>query len=198
MEEILDAIWIYIEAGVRQTGAGLDYLLLPLHPLGPAVIIALLVTVTVAATKGFSRIYKTKRFVELERNFRHWHDLRQQAMACEDKEKGRALAKNIDQAQLNKAYYDYFFEGLLNNLLTKYLPILVMLAYINDAFRPAKMAAMFGRDYIFRFGGSDGDPLVVGPVFWFFVCLVSVYILWGLVKRYGKRYRRPVAIANTA
>ena len=40
-------------------------------------------------------------------------NLRQEAMACEDREKGKALARNIDQAQLNKAYYDYFFEGFV-------------------------------------------------------------------------------------
>lgn len=193
MEEILDAIWIHIETGVRQAGAGLDYLLQPLHPLGPTAIIFLLVVATVALTKGLSRIYKTKRHTELELNFRHWYDLRQQAVACEDKEKGRVLAKNIDQAQLNKAYYDYFFEGLLNSLLTKYLPILVTMAYVNEAFRPANLMALFGRDHIFTFGGASGNPVVIGSVCWYVVSVIAVYVLWALGARYIKTHRSPAA-----
>ncbi|MBW2320224.1 MAG: hypothetical protein JRF31_05100 [Deltaproteobacteria bacterium] len=138
---------------------------------------------TVAATKYFSKIYKTKRYVELEKEFKYWFNLRKEALTCEDPEKGKELAKNIDQAKLNRVYYDYFFEGLLSSLLTKYLPIFIMLAYVNEAFKPDILLKNFGREYIFKFVNYDGKTILVGAVFWFVLAILLVYIAWFIAEK---------------
>ena len=73
----------------------------------------------------------------------------------------RILARNIDQAQLNKAYYDYFFEGLLKSVVTAILPILFTAAYINHAYAPESLIRLIGREYIFTFSRAGGDPIAV-------------------------------------
>jgi len=85
---------------------------------------------------------------KLQKEFHHWYKMRQEALKCEDPAKAKLLAKNIDQAKLNKLYYDYFFEGLMNNLATLYLPIFILLAYVNEAYRSSNLSKLFGRDYI--------------------------------------------------
>ena len=102
-------------------------------------------------------MYTTKRYEKLKKEFAHWFKLRQEALACEDGEKGKLLARNIDQGKLNKVYYDYFFEGLLKNLLTIYLPVIIMAAYVNEAYQPNRLMAKFGEAYVFRIAGSDGE-----------------------------------------
>lgn len=158
-------------------------MLAPLNPFGPAVVILAVVFVTVAATKYLSKIYKTKRYVELEKDFKYWLNLRKEALKCEDHEKGRKLAQNIDQAKLNRVYYDYFFEGLLSSLLTKYLPIFIMLAYVNEAFKPENLLKIFGREYIFRFVNYNGKVIPVGAVFWFVLSMLLVYIAWFIAEK---------------
>ena len=130
-----------------------------------------------------SKIYKTKRYVELEKEFKYWFNLRKEALTCEDAEKGKKLAQNIDQAKLNRVYYDYFFEGLLSSLPTKYLPILIMLAYVNEAYKPDKLLKIFGHEYIFKFANFDGKVIIIGAVFWFVVSMLLVYIAW-FVRRF--------------
>jgi len=183
MEEFLDIIWLKVLLIVQYLAKCLDFILSPLNPLGPAVIILALVFVTVAATKYFSKIYKTKRYVELKKEFKYWFNLRKEALTCEDPQKGKELAKNIDQATLNKVYYDYFFEGLLSSLLTKYLPILIMLAYVNEAYKPDKLQKNFGREYIFKFINYDGEAILVGAVFWFVLSMLLVYIAWFIAEK---------------
>jgi len=183
MEEFLDIIWLKVLLIVQYLAKCLDFILSPLNPLGPAVIILALVFVTVAATKYFSKIYKTKRYVELEKEFKYWFNLRKEASTCEDSEKGNKLAKNIDQAKLNRVYYDYFFEGLLSSLLTKYLPILIMLAYVNGAYGPDKLLKNFGREYIFRFVNYNGEAILVGAIFWFVLSMLLVYIAWFITQK---------------
>jgi len=183
MEEFLDIIWLKVLLVIQYVVKCLDYILAPLNPFGPAVIILAVVFVTVAATKYFSKIYKTKRYVELEKEFKYWFNLRKEASTCEDPEKGKNLAKNIDQAKLNRVYYDYFFEGLLSSLLTKYLPILIMLAYVNEAYRPDKLLKNFGREYIFKFANYDGKAILVGAVFWFVLSMLLVYIVWFIAEK---------------
>ena len=36
--------------------------------------------------------------------------------------------------------------------MTKYLPILLLLAYVNETYRPANLLKLFGREYVFRLG----------------------------------------------
>ena len=183
MEEFLDIIWLKVLLLIQYVVKCLDYILAPLNHFGPAVVILAVVFVTVAATKYFSKIYKTKRYVELEKEFKYWFNLRKEALTCEDPEKGKKLAKNIDQAKLNRVYYDYFFEGFLSSLLTKYLPVFIMLAYVNETYKPDKLLKNFGREYIFKFVNYDGESILVGAVFWFFLSMLLVYIAWFIAEK---------------
>lgn len=188
MEDVLDIIWLKILVLIHTFVKGLDFIFTPLNPLGPAVVILVIVLLTVAATKFFSKIYKTKRYLKLQKEFQYWYNLRNEALTCKDPEKGKALAKNIDQAKLNKVYYDYFFEGLLNSIPTKYLPILIMLAYVNEAFKPEKLLEIFGRDYILKFANFNGNVIKISAVFWFVMSMLLVYLIWFLVEKlYSKQ-----------
>ncbi len=187
MNSFLDILWEKIATGVIALADGFDALITPFHFLGPAVIIFLIAVLTVFITKGLSRIIITKRFIRLEKEFKHWYHLRQTAMTCEDREKGKALAKNIDQGELNRAYYDYFFEGLLLGLARKLIPIFFILAYINEYFQPKRLVERFGKSYIFKFGSAGGEPIVINSIFWYVASLLMVYLLWYLIKkRYGR------------
>jgi len=188
MEDILDNIWLYILTGIAYLRHFLDWVFGPLNGLGPALAILTIAFVTVAITKLLSAKFKTKRYRELQKQFLHWYQLRQEAQQCEDPEKARLLTKNIDQAKLNKVYYDYFFEGLLNSLATKYLPIFALLAYVNETYRPENLLQRFGRSYVFKFGGPTGEGLAVGAVFWFVVSVFFVYLIWYVAKKIGLRF----------
>ena len=188
MEEFLDILWLKIVVGVQFSKHILDVIFGPLNALGPAVAIATIALITVAITKILSKKFKTQRYKELRKQFEYWLGIRQEAQKCKDPDKARLLAQNIDQAKLNKLYYDYFFEGLLNNLATVYLPIFILLAYINEAYRSSNLAKLFGRDYIFKFGGDPGQPMLIGAVFWFVLSLLLIYLAWYIAKKIYARY----------
>jgi hypothetical protein len=185
----MDTIWEKIAASAMALAAGFDHLLAPLHVMGPTALIFLLAFATVLVTKTLNRAIITRRYIQLEKNFQHWHGLRQTALQCEDREKGRALAKNIDQAELNRAYYDYFFEGLLLGLVRKLLPIFIVLSYINEYFQPVRLAERFGRSYILKFRLSPADPIEIGAVFWYIIALLLIYLGWFLFKTGYRRLR---------
>jgi uncharacterized membrane protein (DUF106 family) len=183
MDQFLDILWVKIVVGVQFGKQILDVIFGPLNALGPAVAIAAIALITVVITKILSKMFKTKRYKTLRKQFEYWLGVRQEAQKCEDPEKAKLLAKNIDQAKLNKLYYDYFFEGLLNNLATKYLPALILLSYVNETYRSSNLSKLFGRDYIFKFGGAQGQPLLIGAVFWFVLSLLLIYLAWYIVKK---------------
>jgi len=187
MDEFLDTLWFTILAGINTVVDLVNRILAPLNFLGPAVIIFLIVLVLVAFTKTLTRSYTTKRYRKLKGNYEHWFDLRRKAMASEDREKGKALAKNIDQAELNKAYYDYFFEGFLKNMLTTILPLLLMAAYVAKAYNPENLMKTFGQPHIFRFMDTSGQPVVISAFFWFVISLLTVHILWFIGARVYKK-----------
>lgn len=196
MDDFLDIVWSKIVVGVGHAFAFVNQLLAPLEVMGPLPVIILLVAITVCLTKAFSRVYTTKRYETLKKEFKHYYNLRQEALTCEDREKGRLLAKNIDQGKLNKVYYDFFFEGLLKNILTIYLPCLIVAAYVNEAYKPDNLMAKFGRPYVVQWGASDGEPTVMGALFCYVVLLLTAYLCWPL-GRYlagrvvgGKRRRK--------
>ena len=193
MNSLLDTIWEKIAAGFIVVADGFDALLAAFHFLGPAMIIFLLAVLTVLVTKGLNRIIITKRFVRLEKEYKHWYNLRQTAINCEDREKGKALAKNIDQAELNRAYYDYFFEGMLLGLARKIIPISFILAYINEYYRPERLVELFGQSAIFKFESSAGEPVVIGSVFWYIISLLIVYLAWSIIKRCVSRFKKIAA-----
>lgn len=198
MDEFLDMVWDKIVYACEQIAAMLDAILAPLNQhVGPAMVILILVVVLVAFTKLLANVYSTKRYAELKENYERWFELRKEAMACEDREKGKALARNIDQAQLNKAYYDYFFEGFLKSIITSILPILLTAAYINRAYSPENLNQLVGRDYIFTFSRSGSDPVIVSAFFWFVISLFLVFLAWfaaGIIikMRFRKKNTRHV------
>jgi hypothetical protein len=192
MEEFLDIVWLKILILVQYFARALDFIFAPLNLFGPAVKILFVVFITVAATKFLSKIYKTKRYIELQKEFQHWYNLRKEALTCKDPDQGKALAKNIDQAKLNRVYYDYFFEGLLSSMLTKYLPILMMAAYVNEAFKPDNLLKDFGKAYIFKFINYDGKVIHVGAVFWFVLSLLIVYLVWFIIEKLYRNHIKAV------
>ena len=109
--------------------------------------------------------------------------MRQEAKTCEDPEKSKLLISNIDQAKLNRVYYDYFLEGFLNNILTMYLPILLLLAYVNETYSSINLMNLFGREYIFKINTANGEAIIIGAVFWFIVSVLLVYLAWYVVVK---------------
>ena len=195
MNSFLDTLWEKIAAGLIALGNGFDAVVTLFHFLGPVVIIFLLAILTVLITKSLNRIIITKRYVQLEKEFKHWYHVRCEAMACEDLEKGKAMAKNIDQAKLNKVYYDYFFEGLLLGLARNVMPILLMVAYINEYFRPERLTALFNQNYIFKFNSSGGEPVLMGVVFWYILSLLIVHLAWFIIKKCYGRFKKNDTLA---
>jgi hypothetical protein len=183
MDEILDIVWLKIVDLVLLVVRGMDIVVAPFNVLGPAAVIFLLTLLIVCLTKLFKRAYTTKRFQVLKKEFEHWSKVRKAAMNIEDPEKGKRMARNIDQAKLNKVYYDYFFEGFLNNILTTILPIFLMAAYVNETYNPEKLQKLFGRSHVFGIPGTGDDPILVGALFWYVLSLILVHILWAVGKR---------------
>ena len=183
MDEFLDIVWFKIVDIVQVLVRGMDAVVAPLNVLGPAVVIFLLVFFTVCLTKFFKRVYTTKRYQTLKKEFEHWSELRKEAVNIEDQEKGKRMARNIDQAKSNTVYYDYFFEGLLNSSLTTVLPDLLMAAYVNEAYNPEKLQKLFGRSHVFSIPGTGDDPMLVGALFWYVLSLILVHVLWAVAGR---------------
>ncbi len=193
----MDQIWLYIVAAVGFVRHGVDLAIDPINKIGPAWSIALLAAVTAGLTKLLGRIYRPKRYLQLQRRFEHWYNVRQAALEEGDGEKGRLLAKNIDQAHLNKAYYDLFFEGLLISLLTRYLPVFSMLAYVNEAYRPEKLQSMVARPAIFLIKFGNKTQLAIGGVFWFLVCLLAVYTaIWAVGRMSARSDKGQTMVCN--
>ncbi len=186
MDYFLDRVWEQIEIFLNFTVVSLDTVLSPLEFLGPEFVIFVLAGLIVGVTRLIARFYETKRFIALKKDFEHWQGVREEAMKQPDKTKGKALAKNIDQARLNRAYYDYFFEGLLKNFITNVLPMLLMAAYVTAVYTPQTLASRFGREWIFSF--SFGSSRVfVSSLLWFVVCVVFSLILFYSLKIFLKR-----------
>lgn len=190
MDDILDILWFKVVAVIQHLSGFMDYILTPFKGLGPALIILFLVTLLIIFTKKISSMYTTRRYRELKKDFTHWYKLREEAMAVEDRKKGKAMAKNIDQAHLNKAYYDYFFEGFLNNILTNYLPVLIMAAYVNEAYKPANLMKNYGREYIFKFNTPGGETILIGGLLWFVISMLLIHLVWIIVRSQFNKYRK--------
>lgn len=171
----MDSLWMHIVHTIAALTAGLDYLVQPINAVHPALTIAILAGATIGLTTGLKKRFKTKRYQHLEKEFNYWFAVRQQALeSSNDPVKAKLMAKNIDQSTLNKVYYDYFFEGLLNNLVTTYLPILCVAAYINEAFRPENLDQMINQSSLFIISSQNGTA--VSPLAWFVLCLLGLWI----------------------
>lgn len=183
MDELLDRIWFRIVDMVAAGVVVLDALFAPLNALGPAPAVSVIALASVALTKLLGRIIpETRRYKELKQKFLQLVALRREAMKSEDREKGERLARNIDQAELNQVYYNYFFEGFLRGILTRYIPLFSMLAYVNEAYRPERLTALFGKGYLFKFSGG-GEPVLIGGVLWFVVSVLLVYTGWFVCEK---------------
>lgn len=187
MDAVLDVIWEYMAAGFQSLAETFYSILQNLHFLGPLVLITLLALGTVGITKLLSRWIITKRYTELEKNFKYWVAIRDEAMKCEDREKGKRMARNIDQAELNKAYYDYFFEGFMLGIVRKIVPIFFMFAFINEFYRSERLLEIFGREYVLKLASTSGEPVLIGAVFWYLISLLLGYLTWFFV---GRAFRR--------
>jgi hypothetical protein len=191
LEKFLDSVWFKTVDLVHHLKDFLDGIFAPFNSLGPAIAIFTIALITVVIAKFLTKTIKTKRYQVLKQQFLYWKNLRQEALKCEDPDKSKRLARNIDQAKLNKAYYDYFLEGFLINLVTKYLPIFSFLAYVNEAYKPDNMLRLFGRDYIFKFVIVNEQLIIVGAVFWFIISILLVYLGWFMIKKLFKKHRIP-------
>lgn len=195
MNSFLDNVWGYIEFFLNYVIGIMDRAFSPLEAIGPWFVIFILAFSVVIFTRIMARFYVTKRHISLEKEFYHWKNIRDEAMKQQDREKGKALAKNIDQAQLNKAYYDFFFEGLLKNFITNVLPILLIAAYVVKVYTPATLLTRFGKQWIFSFSIGPSFQMDINSLFWFLICLILSFILFAVLKMiYRKRYakKKPV------
>ncbi len=190
VDALLDRLWLLIVSFFTAAAHLFFTLTSLLHPYGAAVTIAAIAFFGVCITKILNRIIITRRYKELEEEFAHWHSLRQEAMQCEDKEKGRRMARNIDQAQLNKAYYDYFFEGLLLGMARKVIPLFFLFAFVNEMYRPEQLVTLFGQNYVLAMPTVGGEPLLIGTILWFFLSLIGGYLFWHLAAKLLRHFSK--------
>lgn len=177
---MMNTIWLHIIELAMLIKSGLDTLFYPLNTIHPALTITFLAWFTVYLTSRFRNNFSTRRYRHMKEEFDYWHNVRLQALdSFQDNSRGRQMAKNIDQAKLNKIYYDYFFEGLLNNLLTTYLPIMLAALYINESFKPEHLQQMTGQRGLFSFSGE----IQIGALPWFVLCLVAIRFGWFLLNK---------------
>lgn len=186
MNNFLDRLWEVIFQAIQKLAATFDVVVSSLHFLGPLTVIFLIAIFTVCITKLLKRIIRTRRLEELEKDFQHWMSVREEAMKHTDTEKGRQMAKNIDKAKLNRAYYDFFLEGLLLGFMTFMLPVALMVAYINEYYRSERLLELFGQDHLFQVWNNP--PTEIGAVFWFigsivFINISVLVVMWGLKKK---------------
>lgn len=159
--------------------------------LGPGNVIFLLAFSAVAVTRILNKLYVTKRYAMLRQEFEHWKGVRELALSLnqDNREKGKSLAKNIDQAKLNQTYYDYFFEGMLKNLVTNVLPVLLMVSYVTKIYTPDTLMQRFGSKWVFSLFNGSSFELNISSFLWFVVCLILSYILYMVInKKFQHRY----------
>ena len=181
MNDILDKAWLHIETALYQAVLLLDSIISKLEFLGAPTLIFLLTVAVVVLTRFVSKHYVTQRYKRLKKEFEHWHAVREEALKHPDREKGKALAKNIDQAELNKAYYDYFFEGMLKNVVSNVLPVLLTAAYLTKIYTPENLVERFGQNSVIAFS-MNNTQIEVSALFWYVICLIASFILYGSVK----------------
>ncbi len=189
MDSFLDRVWEVIENVLHNAVILLDTLLSPLEIFGPGFVIFFIAVLLVCVTRTIAKFYVTKRYIKLEKEYHHWQGVREEAMKHPDREKGKALAKNIDQGKLNKVYYDYFFEGLLKHFMVNVLPILLMASYVTTVYTPETLFKRFGDKWVFSFSFGASSQINVSSLLWFALSLVLSFILFAVVKMiYKKRY----------
>jgi uncharacterized membrane protein (DUF106 family) len=183
MEDFLDIIWFNIIDFFHSVASLLDVVFAPLNALGPAFTIFTIALLTVVITKILTKTFKTRRYRDLKKEFEHWFNIRQEALKCDDFQKAKLLAKNIDQAKLNQVYWDYFLEGFLISLVTRLLPIFLFFAYVNEAYKLENLIKFFGKEYIFKFKGVHQELFLVRAGLWFVLSLLLIYLAGFIINR---------------
>lgn len=193
MNDFLDHAWAQIMVMCQTGQAGFDTLFAPLAPWGPHMVIFAQTLFVVMIIRLIRRVYVPRRYLELKRKFEHWHAVRAEAANHPDREKGRLLARNIDQAELNKAYYDYFFEGLLKNLITHVIPLLLMGSYVAESYAPQVLLDRFGQEWVFSFT-LFSRHFTISALLWFIICTAACYPALQILSRItGKRHEQALA-----
>ncbi len=187
MYDFMDRVWDPIEVFLTNTVVFLDALFSPLETFGPGFVIFVLAFLVVVFTRILAQFYVTKRYILLEKQYHHWQGVREEALKHPDREKGKALAKNIDQAELNKAYYDYFFEGLLKHFIVNVLPILLVVSYVTTVYKPANLLERFGKQWVFSLSFGSSSTVNVSSMLWFVVCILLSYIIFAILKKVIKK-----------
>ncbi|MEN8210173.1 MAG: hypothetical protein ABFR31_00525 [Thermodesulfobacteriota bacterium] len=187
MDSFLDRVWDVIYTFLNKAVVFFDTLFSPLEILGPGFVIFFLAFLIVLITRIIARFYVTKRFIILKKEFEHWQEIREEAMKHPDREKGKRLARNIDKAELNKVYYDYFFEGLLKNFITNVIPILFMATYVTTVYTPQTLLKRFGDKWVFSFSIGSSFQINMSSLFWFVICIIFLFILFAILKKVLKK-----------
>jgi hypothetical protein len=187
MDSFLDRVWEVIYTFLNKVVVFLDTLFSPLEILGPGVVIFLLAFLIVIITRVIARFYVTKRYVILKKEFEHWQGIREEALKHPDMDKGKRLARNIDKAELNKVYYDYFFEGLLKNFITNVIPILFMVTYVTTVYTPETLLKRFGDEWVFSFSIGSSFQMDISSMFWFVICIILSFTLFIILKLVYKK-----------
>jgi len=182
MDSFLDQVWEIILTFLNKVVVVLDTLFSPLEVMGPGVVIFLLAFIIICITRILSHFYVTKRYITLKKDFEHWQGIREEAMKHPDREKGKRLARNIDKAELNKVYYDYFFEGLLKNFITNVIPILFVATYVITVYTPQTLLERFGDKWVFAFSIGSSFQMNISSLFWFVICIIVSFILFMVLK----------------
>lgn len=178
----MDTLWLFILQATQAVIGALNTILAPVNAVHPVLSILLLAVCTVILTGFLRKHVVTKRYLRLQEEFQHWYKVREEALSAHaDPQKGKALAQNIDKATLNKVYYDYFFEGLLLNLVTTYLPILCVAAYVNEAFRPERLEQITGQNTLLSISNQQASAL--SPLAFFVLCLIGIWMGKALLKK---------------
>ena len=174
----MDTLWMIVFSAIQYIQAALYAVTSPLHVFGPTATIAAIAVFTAVAARGLTVKFKTRRYRTLKREFEYWFAIKQEATRLKDVdfETAKQMGKTIDSGQLNKAYYDFFFEGLLNNLLTLYMPVFSLLVYVNYTYRPEVLERLFGQAYLFELAWFNGQQYQIGAVFWFVACVFVTYL----------------------
>lgn len=187
MDSFLDRVWEVILNFLNKSVVVIDTIFSPLEFLGPGIVIFLLAFLIVCITRVISRFYVTQRYITLKKKFEHWQGVREEAMKHPDREKGKRLARNIDKAELNKVYYDYFFEGLLKNFITNVIPILFMVTYVTTVYTPATLLKRFGDEWVFSFSIGASFQMDISSLFWFVISIILSFALFIILKLVFKK-----------
>jgi uncharacterized membrane protein (DUF106 family) len=195
----MDTLWLFILQATQAVMDALNTLLAPVNSVHPMLSILLLAVCTVVLTRFLRKHVVTRRYLRLQEEFRHWYNVREEALSAHsDPEKAKCLAQNIDKATLNKVYYDYFFEGLLLNLVTTYLPILCVAGYINEAFKPENLQGMLNTPHLLSLKFWLGTEMTITPLLFFILSLTVLFIVIAVGHRQMKASNKKKAASGSS